>query len=85
MADSVQCIILCQKAEHRARPGRGIRGSKTRPVPGHVHFYIKPLLFKLLGKGFAGKKLIVADFRPGMDVQGYLTVDRILPIHVLQN
>ena len=81
MADPVQSIVFREEAEHGARFGRLKCRCKTRSVPGYVRNYIKSLFFQLLREGLTGKKRIIADFRPGMDVQGDLPVDRILPVN----
>ena len=82
MADPVQGIVFRKETEHRPRFRRLIRRRKARSVPGYVHSYIKSLFFQLLRESFTGKKLIVADFRPGMNIHRNFAVNRILPVGI---
>ena len=85
VAQAGQGVVLRQEDQHRTGTGRLIGSRKAGAVPCHIDGHLEAFLRKLPAQPFTGEKLVIADLRTGVDVQGDLPVHGVLPVRIGKN
>ena len=85
VAETGQGVILREKGQDRAGLSGLIHAGEAGRVAGDIHGDGEALRSQLIREQAAGENLMIARFRMGVNVQGQLTVERILPVRVSED